>query len=159
VIFQLLLTLSLQLPTPAAPEMAPSRVVNVPRLIAESIVGKAATAQLRAFRVEQQKGIADKQSALQKLNQSRAASTQIERARLELERATQDAEVDLAALNKQMQEELNRRLRPVLNKIAEEDHIGIIFEYPQELIVWIAPSIDITAKVIERLDAASKDQK
>jgi len=44
-------------------------------------------------------------------------------------------------------------------QIAEEDHIRVIFEYPQALIVWVAPSLDITAKVIERLDAASTENK
>ena len=58
-----------------------------------------------------------------------------------------------------MQLEFDKKLRPVLNTIVEEEHIGILFEYPQQLIVWAAPAVDITAKVIERLDAAAKDDQ
>ena len=67
--------------------------------------------------------------------------------------------MDFAALDRQVQQEFDKRLRPVLNQIAEEEHIGILFEYPQQVIVWVAPAVDITTKVIERLDAASKDKK
>ena len=52
-ILHLLLALSLQLPALADP--LPAAVVNVKRLIAESIPGKAATAQLRAVQTQKQK--------------------------------------------------------------------------------------------------------
>ena len=155
----ILLALSLRLPAPPAPPVVPAAVVNVPRLIAESIVGKATTAQLRAFQADMQKGIADKQAALKRLNDARALPAQIERAQLELRRFTEDAQLDVAALDRQMQLEFDKKLRPVLNTIVEEEHIGILFEYPQQLIVWAAPAVDITAKVIERLDAAAKDDQ
>ncbi|SRR5712691_5691422 len=155
-IFQILLALSLQLPSIPEPPMV---VVNMPRLIAESVAGKAATAQLRAFQAEKQKVISERMAELDKLNQTKALRAQIERAELELQRLGQDAETELAALNRQVQEEFEKKLRPVVAQIAEEDHIGVIFHYPQVLITWVAPSVDITAKVIERLDAALKETK
>ena len=89
-LLHILLALSLQTPGLAQP---PTAVVNVQRLIAESTLGKAATARLRAFQAEQR---------------------------------------------------------------AEEEHIGIIFEVPHQTIVWVSPAIDVTSKVIERLEAALK---
>jgi Skp family chaperone for outer membrane proteins len=142
-----------------APPLVPAAIVNVPRLIAESVVGKAATAQLQAFQAEKQKAIADRQAALKRMSESRALRSQIERAQVELQRFTEDAQVDVAALDRQVQLEFEKKLRPVLTKFAEEEHIGILFEYPQQLIVWIAPAIDITERVIERLDAAAKEDK
>jgi Skp family chaperone for outer membrane proteins len=157
VILELMFALALQLPgSPAQDGPYPSRVVNVPRLIAESIAGKAGTAKLKAFQDERRKALADKQAAIQRLTQARAAAAEIQRAQVELKRATQDAETDLAALTRQMQVDFETRLTPILRRILETDHIGIIFDYPQKLIVWASPAADITDEVIARLDAASK---
>lgn len=151
-----LLALSLQLPTAAE---LPTVVVNVPRLLAESTAGKAVAAQFKTFQAEKQKVLSDKQAEVQKLAASKALAAQIQKAQLELQRLAQDAEAELANLDRQLQEEFAKKLRPVVAQIAAEDHIGIIFEYPQPMIVWVAPKIDITAKVIERLDAASKPKE
>ncbi len=157
VILELTLAIALQLPAATAQDAAyPSRIVNVPRLIAESIDGKAGTAKLQAFQDEKRKALADKQAAIQRLNQARADAAEIQRAQVELERATQDAETDYAALTRQIQADFEKRLTPILKEIVNADHIGIVFEYPQQLIVWVAPSADITDEVIERLDAATK---
>ena len=155
-ILPILLALSFQVPT--APDV-PAGVVNIPRLLAESMAGKAASARLKALQAEKQKVLSDKQAEVQTLAASKALSTQIEKAQLELQRITQDAEAELADLDRRLEEEFAKRLRPVVAQIAEEDHIRIIFEFPQALIVWAAPSVDITSKVIERLDADAKPKK
>jgi Skp family chaperone for outer membrane proteins len=154
-LFHLLLALSLQLSSAADP---PTAVVNIQRLLTESAVGKVATAQLRALQTQKEKAIAEKQAEVQQLNRSSALPARIERARLELQRLTEDAELELAALDRQLQAEINKKLRPVVAQLAEEEHIGIIFQYPQQLIVWVAPSIDVTSKVIARLDAETKEK-
>jgi len=155
-IFHILLALSLQASPLSDP---PTAVVNIQRLVAESTLGKAATAQLRAFQMQQQKVIADKQAEVQQLNRSGALRTRIEKAQLELQRLTQDAETELAALDRQLQEEFSKKLRPVIAQIAIEEHIGIILELPQQMILWVSPSADVTAKVIERLEAETKEKK
>jgi len=151
----LILALTLQL---AAPPAMPAAIVNVSRLIAESIDGKTATARLQALQTEKQKAIAERQAALKRLNDSRALPAQVARAQVELQRFTEDAQVDVAALDRQVRSEFEKKLRPVLNKIVEEERIGILFEYPQQLIVWAAPAVDITARVLERLDAAAREE-
>ena len=153
-----LILLAFVLQLPMRPEI-PVAIVNVPRVIAESVAGKAATAQLQALQTEKQKAIAEKQATLKRLSDSSALQSQIERAQIELQRFTEDARVDVRALDRQVQAAFEKKLRPVLDKIAEERHIGILFEYPQQLIVWVAPTVDITATVIERLDAAEKEEK
>jgi Skp family chaperone for outer membrane proteins len=155
-VFLIVMALSLQ----AAPAgNLPPAVINVQRLIAESTIGRSATARLRALQSEKQKAIADKQANLQQLTRSAALRRQIDKAQLELQRLTEDAEAELAALDQQLRDELSRKLRPIVAKLAEEEHIGIIFEYRQQAIVWVSPSVDVTATVIERLDAESKNQK
>jgi Skp family chaperone for outer membrane proteins len=152
----LLLALSLQLQVSPA---VPVAIVNVPRLVAESMAGKAATAQLHALQAEKEKAISDKQAILSGLNQSRALTAQIERAQIELQRFTEDAKQDLATLDRELQAAFDQKLQQALNKIGEREHIGVIFEYPQQMIVWVVPALDITTKVIEQLDAAMTDEK
>ena len=155
-IFHLLLTLSLQLSPLADP---PTAVVNVQRVIEESAAGKAATTQLRTFQTQKQKAISDKQAEVQQLRRSTTLPALVEKAQRELQRLTEDADAELKALDRQLQEELSKKLRPVVAQIAEEEHIGIIFQYPQPLIVWASPAIDVTAKVLARLDAEAKKQR
>ena len=155
-ILQIFFALSLQLPVAPA---VPTAVVNMPRLVAESMAGKAASAQLKVFQAEKHRVLTDKQAEVQKLAASKALASQIEKAQLELQWLAQDAQAELADLDRQLQDDFSMRLRPVVAQIAAEDHIGIIFEYPQQMIAWAAPSVDITSKVIERLDAASKEKK
>jgi Skp family chaperone for outer membrane proteins len=155
-ILNILLALSLQVPALSA---SPTAVVNVQRLVAESTAGKAATAQLRAFQIEKQKVIAGKQAEVQQLARSGAVRTQIEKAQLELQRLTEDAEAELATLDRRLQEEFQKKLRPVVAQVALEEHIGIILELPQPMIIWASPSMDVTAKVIARLEAETKEKK
>ena len=44
----------------------------------------------------------------------------------------------LATLNQQLQEEFDKKLRPIVAELAEEEHIGIIFEVPHQTIVWVS---------------------
>jgi Skp family chaperone for outer membrane proteins len=155
-IFHLLLALSLQLTSLSDP---PTAFVNVPRVIEESAAGKAAMAQLRTVQTQKQQAIAEKQAEVQQLRRSTTVPALVEKAQRELQRLTEDADAELRALDRQLQEEFNKKLRPVVAQIAEEEHIGIIFQYPQPLIVWASPAIDVTAKVLARLDAETKEKK
>jgi hypothetical protein len=49
-----------------------------------------------------------------------------------------------------------KKVQPLLKQILEEDHLRLIFEVPNPVIVWVHPSADLTSKVIQRLDAATK---
>ena len=48
-------------------------------------------------------------------------------------------------------------MEPLVIQIVNEDKLGILFTLPNPLIVWTGPSVDITTKVIQRLDAAIKN--
>jgi len=155
-IFNILLALALQ--PPAAVDV-PVMIVNVPRLIAESMAGKTATARLQAFQIEKQKVLTDKQVEVQRLAATKVAVAQFEKAKLELERMTQDVQAEVTDLDRTLNDEFARRLRPIVAEIAEHDHVGVVLEYPQQMIFWVSPSVDITSKVIERLDAAANEKK
>jgi Skp family chaperone for outer membrane proteins len=149
------LLLALQISAPA-PQGLPVAMVNMQRLVAETSVGKAASTRIDALRKEKEKAIADKRASIQALTEKKAAAAEIERAERELERLGSDAEAELAALNTQLQGEFTRAVAPILKQILEEDHIGVIVEYPSPFVAWLDPAADITAKVIQRLAAADK---
>jgi Skp family chaperone for outer membrane proteins len=149
------LLLALQVSAPAPPAL-PVALVNMPRLVAETTAGKAASTRIDALRKEKEKAIADKRASIQALTEKKAPAAEIERAQRELERMGSDAEAELTALNRQLQGEFTRAVAPILKQILEEDHIGVIVEYPSPLVVWLDPAVDITTKVIQRLAAADK---
>jgi Skp family chaperone for outer membrane proteins len=149
------LLLALQSAAPTLP-VRPMAMVNMPRLVAETAVGKAASARIDALRKEKEKAILDKRAAIQALTQKNPADPGIERGQRELERFAQDAEAELAALNAQLQGEFTRVVSPILKQILEEDHLGVIIEFPSPLVIFVDPSADITEKVIQRLTAADK---
>ena len=49
-----------------------------------------------------------------------------------------------------------KKVEPLVLQIVNEDKLGILFTFPNPNIVWAGPSVDITTKVIQRLDAAIK---
>jgi Skp family chaperone for outer membrane proteins len=149
------LLLALQV-SAAAPPALPVALVNMPRLVAETAAGKAASTRIDALRKEKETAIADKRASIQALTDKKAPAAEIERAQRELERMGSDAEAELAALNRQLQGEFTRAVAPILKQILEEDHIGVIVEYPSPLVAWLDPAVDITTKVIQRLAAADK---
>lgn len=149
------LLLALQVAAPAPPAR-PMAMVNMPRLVAETPIGKAASARIDALRKEKEKAIADRRAAIQALTQKNAADPAIERAQRELERLAQDAEAELGALNARLQAEFTRAVSPILKQILEEDQLGVIIEYPSPFVIFVDPSADITEKVIQRLTAADK---
>ena len=139
----------------AAPQPASGiAVVNVQRLIAESTDGKAATAKLEALRNEKKKSLADKQEKIQAMKS--AAPADVERAQIELQRLGEDADRDVSTLGESLQVEFLKKVQPLLKQILEEDHLLLIFEVPNPLFAWVSPSMDITTKVIQRLDAVKQ---
>ncbi len=49
-----------------------------------------------------------------------------------------------------------KKVEPVASQIAVEDKLGMLFTFTNPNIVWTGPSVDITTKVIQRLNEALK---
>ena len=149
----LTLLLALQLST----EMAfPPAVLNLQRLMAESIEGKAVIAKLETARTEHLKTLEGKRAEVNELIKKKAAAASIQRSQVELERMTEDADAQLTDLQRALQVDFFKKVEPVASQIAVEDKLGILFTFPNPNIVWTGPSVDITTKVIQRLNEALK---
>jgi Skp family chaperone for outer membrane proteins len=134
----------------------PPAILNLQRVIAESVEGKAIIAKFEAARIEHEKVLSAKRAEIQTLIEKKATAATVERSQVELQRMTEDAEVQLSDLQRALQVDFFKKVEPLAIQIAAEDKLGILFTFPNPNIIWTAPTVDITLKLIERLDAAKK---
>ena len=144
---------------PIAPPSDAIAIVNMQRVIAESAIGKGATAKVNALRAEREKTLADRQAAIDTSVKQGAAAIDIQRMRLDLQRMTEDANTEITDLTRSVEDDFAKRLRPVLQQILEDDRLGVIIEVPNPVVVWAHPSVDVTSKVIQRLDSPPDPKK
>ena len=171
-------------PRPAAPAPAPAAAqvpapaarfqdglkyayINVQRVAAESAEGKSASDKVKAFQEQKVKELNDKnkalQSAQQKLEQgggvmSDAARGQlqaeIEKQTRDVQRFTEDAQQEVQAFTQQLQQEFERKLNPVIDKVARERQVHFVFSAAESGLVWADPGMDLSSDVIRAFDSA-----
>jgi Skp family chaperone for outer membrane proteins len=134
----------------------PPAILNLPRVMSESVEGKAVIAKFEAVRGEREKTLSSKRAEIQGLIEKKAIAATVERSQVELQRMTEDAEAQLTDLQRALQVDFFKKVEPLVLQIVNEDKLGILFTFPNPNIVWAGPSVNITTKVIQRLDAAIK---
>ena len=141
--------------------------VNIQRIAAESAAGKTLAGKVQALNEqkvnelnERNKGL---QAAQQKLDSgatvlSPAAVAKlqkdIERQQIDIQRFTEDAQQDVANLQAELQEEFQLRLSPIIEELAKERGLHLLFSVIDSGLVWADQSLEITTEVIEKFDAA-----
>jgi len=169
-----------QVPAPAQPappdQAAPSvqpfpagtkyAFVNIQRIAAESAAGLTLTGEVQALNQQKVNELNERNVALQATQQkldagasvmSPAAATQlqreIERQQIDIQRFTEDAQQEVEALQTQLQEEFQLRLSPVIQEVATERELQLLFSVTDSGLVWADQSLDVTAEVIQKFDA------
>lgn len=161
-------------PAPAAaPELKPRfqdglkyAYVNVQLVAAQSVEGKVAAEKIKVLQEQKTRELQEKnkalQSAQQKLEQggsvlSDQARTQlqsdIERQQRDLQRFTEDAQQEVQSLAEQVEAEFNRKLTPVIDKVARSKQVHFVFNAQQSGLIWAEPGMDLTAEVIQAFDS------
>jgi len=141
--------------------------IRIDRIAAESSAGKSLNDRVKALNDQKVRELNDKNKALQTaqqkldsggsvLNDTARAQLQadIERQQKDIQRFTEDAQQDLQALQQQLQEEFTRTLNPVLEKVAKEKQVHMVFNATESGLVWAEPGMDLTGDIIKALDAA-----
>jgi outer membrane protein len=162
-------------PAPAPrpfPEGAKVAYINIQRIASESGEGKTATARVQALNQKKVQELNDKNKALQADQQklqsggtvlSDAARAElekkIERQQVDIQRATQDAQQEVQELQNELQGEFQRRLMPIVQQVAQDRGVHVIFSAADSGIVWADPGLDITADVIKKFDTAGTAPK
>ena len=140
--------------------------VNVQAVAAASVEGKVAAEKIKVLQEQKSRELEEKnkalQSAQQKLEQggsvlSDSARTQlqaeIERQQRDLQRFTEDAQQDVQQLAEQVEAEFNRKLTPVIDRVAKQKQVHFVFNAAQSGLIWAEPGMDLTAEVIQAFDS------
>jgi outer membrane protein len=128
--------------------------------------GRAAVARVNALIQKKQTENADKAKLLQgnqqKLQTSGSVMNETARVQLEKEiekqtkdgeRFQQDAQAEINELQQEVQNEFVKKLSPIVEALANEKGLHIVFNASESGIAWAAPGLDLTQDVIKRLDA------
>src|SRR5262245_56962547 len=159
---------------PAAPAPAPFPAgakyafINIQRIAAESAQGKALISRVQALNNQKVTQLNDRNKALQTAQQkldsgasvlSEAARAQLEkdidRQQTEIQRFTDDAQKEVQELQNELQAEFQQKLGPVIQQVAQEKKLEILFSALDAGIVWADAGLDLTTEVIRRFDAAN----
>jgi outer membrane protein len=169
-------------PAAPAPAPAPAQVpvtrpfptgtkyafVNIQRIANESAEGKAATTRVQALNAQKVNELNDKnkqlQAAQQKLDQGGSVlnanavallQKDIDRLQVDIQRFTEDAQQEVQQLQGQLQDDFQRKLTPVVQQVATERGLHMLFSVADSGLVWGDPSLDLTEEIIQKFDAAN----
>jgi outer membrane protein len=141
--------------------------VNIQRIAAESAAGKTLAGKVQALNQQKVNELNEKNKALQAsqqkleagasvLSATAAAQLQkdIERQQIDIQRFTEDAQQEVTTLQTQLQDEFQVRLTPIIQDVANERGLHLLFSVVDSGLVWADPALDITTEVIQKFDAA-----
>lgn len=150
------------------PEGAKFAYLDIQRVAAESVEGKASTAKVQALNQkkvaelnELNKKLQSDQQKLQSqgsmLNDAARAELErgIDRTQKELQRSQQDAQEEVQQLQNDLQNTFQAKLYPIIQQVVAEKGIEVLFSQRDSGIVFANPALDLTADVIKRFDAAN----
>jgi Skp family chaperone for outer membrane proteins len=165
-------------PAPAAPPTQPPApfpagakiaFFNPQAVFQASADGRAAVTRVNALIQKKQTENADKAKLLQgnqqKLQTSGSVMNETARVQLEkeiekqtkdAERFQQDAQAEINELQQEVQNEFVKKLSPIVEALAVEKGLHLVFNAAESGIAWAAPGLDLTADVIKKLDANAK---
>lgn len=154
-----------EVPFPAGAKYA---FVNIQRVAAESGQGKSLSQRVQAMNTQKLNELNEKNKALQTSQQkldsgasvlSETARMQLEkdidRQQTEIQRFTDDAQKEVQELQNELQAEFQQKLGPVIQQIAQEKKLEILFSALDAGIIWADAGLDLTAEVIRKFDAAA----
>lgn len=139
--------------------------VNVQAVAAASVEGKVAAEKIKVLQEQKSRELQERNKALQgdqqKLDQggsvlSDAARAQlsasIDRQQRDLQRFTEDAQQEVQQLAEQVEAEFNRKLTPIIDRVAKQKQVHFVFNAAQSGLIWAEPGMDLTAEVIQAFD-------
>jgi outer membrane protein len=158
-------------PAPPAPFPEGAKVawVDIQAVASNSAEGKAATAKIQEFNKKKTAELAEKQKALQGMqtklqqgglvlsDQARAQlEKDIDKANRELQFAQSEAQSEQQQLTNDLQNDFQVKLQPIIDAVAKEKGLHMVFSIRDSGAIWASPGLDISAEVVKRFDAAAK---
>lgn len=156
----LAVSLSRQGPVPAS---GPVAFVISQRIANETAEGKAGLARLQTLQRERRADAQTKQQTLEATRKQLAAAQGDERVRLqareqqqraEFERAVAQSQADVQALQRQISVELTPKVKAAVEQVVKSTGVQVVMS-GDNTVVWAAPGLDLTARVIEQMNASA----
>lgn len=138
--------------------------IGAQRVINESTAAKADVARLQAVQQQRATELKASQQALDATRHQLSQATddsarqplqqREQQQQADLERATAQMQTDLQTLQRQMQAEIQMQVRTAADQVGKDQNLQVILNADTAL-VWAAPGLDVTAAVIDRLNATA----
>jgi len=159
-------------PPPSPPKPFPQGAkvafVNLQAVFQLSGDGKAAAAKVQSLTTQKQAQIAERQKILQ-ANQQKLQTggtlmneqargqleKEIEKQTRELERFQQDAQAELNDIQVELNDGFQKKLFPVLQKMAEEKGLHMLFSAADAGLIWADEGLNLTEEAVKRLDTGA----
>ena len=151
------------------PEGAKIAYVDIQMIASNSAEGKAASAKIQEWEKKKTAELAEKnkqaqalQTKLQQggnvLSESARAQSEkdLQKLQRELTALQEDAQQERQEMTQQLQGEFQEKLNPIIEQVATEKNLQVVFSVRDSGIVWAYSGIDLSAEIIKRFDAASK---
>ena len=157
-------TFSLAIVGQAQTAKTPSAVafVSATRVSTETTYGRSENARIQSLQQQRVNDLKAKQQELEATRQELAKSVdgsvrlalqQKElQERTEWERATQQATLDLQALQREVNQNLQRRVRTVLDDVMKTQNYQLVLNSEASLL-WSSPELDLTNAVVSRMNS------
>ena len=150
------------------PEGAKIAYIDIQLIASNSAAGKAAAQRIKAWDEAKTKELQTKQKQAQdvqtKLTQSGAVLSEsarsqnekeLQKLQRELQNLQEDAQQERQDLTQKLQGEFQERLNPIIEQVANEKNLHMVFSVRDSPIVWAYNGVDITAEVLKRFDATA----
>lgn len=168
VVILLALGLALALPGQVAAQDLKMAVINTQEIVFESDTGKKALEEIQALQQQRQQEVEAKQAEItelrNRLNEGRLSlsedkltelQSELETKLRDLRRFQEDAAAELEKKRSEVLSGIEQQVMPVINQIGEENGYTMIFRKFESGLLYVDETVDITAQVIERLDAGA----
>ena len=149
------------------PEGAKVAYIDIQLIASNSAAGKAAAQKIKAWDEAKTKELQAKQKQAQdvqtKLTQSGAVLSEsarsqnekeLQKLQRELQNLQEDAQQERQDLTQKLQGEFQERLNPIIEQVASEKNLHLVFSVRDSPIVWAYSGVDITAEVLKRFDSS-----
>jgi outer membrane protein len=151
------------------PEGARIAYIDLQFIASNSVEGKTATAKIQDFTKKAQAELAAKSKQMEELRNKllQGGTVMSDQARMQLEReieklgrelqfAQQDAQDEQTQLTATLQNEFQTRLNPIIDEVAKEKALHMVFSIVDSGAIWANTGLDITSEVMKRFDAITK---
>jgi outer membrane protein len=145
-------------------------IVDVQRVVNESIIGKAAKSNMESqiqkakvklsnLQADLEKGKADlqKQSAILSGSALEERKESLGKKQVEVQRSYQDMQEQLAKANDKEIRKVVDDIQKVVDEIADDKGYSFIFEKDRQAVIYANPQLDITQDVVKLLDKRKVD--